>query len=60
VAETNWIQTVQNRFFGPTQPKGNEKEWIPTVVGKACFRLYSPKKAFFDRTWVLPDIEKAK
>ncbi len=24
------------------------------------FCLYSPKKAFLDRTWVLPDIEKAK
>jgi hypothetical protein len=24
------------------------------------FRLYSPKKAFLDRTWVLPGIEKVK
>jgi hypothetical protein len=48
-------------FMGPNAPKGKEKNWIPTVAGKAWFpyfRLYSPKKAFLDRTWVLPDIEK--
>jgi hypothetical protein len=51
-------------YIGPDKPKGeNAKNWIPTVKGKAWFpyfRLYSPKKAFLDRTWVLPDIEKAK
>lgn len=51
-------------FIGPDKPEGeNEKNWIPTVPGKAWFpyfRLYSPKKAFLDRIWVLPDIEKAK
>ena len=49
-------------YMGPDAPKGKEKNWIPTVAGKAWFpyfRLYSPKKAFLDRTWVLPDIEKA-
>ena len=49
-------------YMGPDAPKGKEKNWIPTVPGKAWFpyfRLYSPKKAFLDRTWVLPDIEKA-
>jgi hypothetical protein len=48
-------------YMGPDAPKGKEKNWIPTVPGKAWFpyfRLYSPKKAFLDRTWVLPDIEK--
>jgi hypothetical protein len=32
------------------------------VAGKAWFpyfRLYSPGKAFLDKSWVLPDIEKA-
>lgn len=50
-------------YMGPNAPKGKEKNWIPTVPGKAWFpyfRLYSPKKAFLDRSWVLPDIEKAK
>jgi len=49
-------------YMGPDTPKGKEKNWIPTVAGKAWFpyfRLYSPKKAFLDRTWVLPDIEKS-
>ena len=48
-------------YMGPDAPKGKEKNWIPTVPGKAWFpyfRLYSPKKAFLDQTWVLPDIEK--
>jgi hypothetical protein len=49
-------------YMGPDAPTGKEKNWIPTVSGKAWFpyfRLYSPKQAFVDRTWVLPDIEKA-
>jgi hypothetical protein len=50
-------------YMGPDQPKGDlVKNWIPTVEGKAWFpyfRFYSPKQAFLDRTWVLPDIEKA-
>jgi hypothetical protein len=50
-------------YIGPDAPKGKEKNWIPTVKGKAWFpyfRLYSPKKAFLDKSWVLPDIEKVK
>jgi hypothetical protein len=50
-------------YMGPDAPKGKEKNWIPTVEGKAWFpyfRFYSPKQAFLDRTWVLPDIEKAR
>jgi hypothetical protein len=30
------------------------------VVVLPYFRLYSPKQAFLDKSWVLPDIEKAK
>lgn len=50
-------------YIGPDSPEGKEKNWIPTVKGKAWFpyfRLYSPKQAFLDRSWVLPDIEKAE
>ena len=50
-------------YMGPDAPAGKEKNWIPTVAGKAWFpyfRLYSPKQAFLDRSWVLPDIEKAE
>jgi hypothetical protein len=50
-------------YVGPQAPKGFEKNWIPTVPGKAWFpyfRLYAPTEAYFDRTWVLPDFEKVK
>ncbi len=50
-------------YVGPDAPKGKESNWIATVKGKAWFpyfRLYSPKQAFLDRSWVLPDIEKAE
>lgn len=51
-------------YIGPSKPDGDSsKNWIPTEAGRAWFpyfRLYSPKKAFLDQTWVLPDIEKAK
>ena len=48
-------------YFGPTAPRGMEKNWIPTVSNEswfAYFRLYGPLQEFFDRSWVLPDIEK--
>ncbi len=50
-------------YFGPTAPKGFEKNWVPTVPGKAWFtyfRLYGPLEAYFDKSWPLPDIEKVK
>jgi len=50
-------------YFGPTAPKGFEKNWIPTVAGKAWFpyfRLYGPTEAYINRTWVLPDFERVK
>jgi hypothetical protein len=48
-------------FFGPKAPEGREANWIPTKPGgrfEALFRFYGPDKALFDKTWVLPDIEK--
>ena len=51
-------------YFGLDKPEGDKaKNWIPTEAGRAWFpyfRLYSPKQAFMDRSWVLPDIEKAE
>jgi hypothetical protein len=51
-------------YIGPDKPEGDKaKNWIPTEAGRAWFpyfRLYSPKKAFLDQTWVLPDIQKAR
>ena len=49
-------------LIGPMRPAGKEANWIPTVPGKAwfaCFRFYSPTEPYFDRSWVLTDIEKA-
>lgn len=48
-------------FFGPKAPEGQESNWIPTdPTGRfeALFRFYGPDKPLFDKTWVLPDIEK--
>jgi hypothetical protein len=49
-------------YFGPQSP-GKDKNWLATIPGKGwltIFRLYGPKKEFFDRTWKLNDIEKVK
>ena len=48
-------------FFGPAAPAGKESNWVPTKDGRkfeVMFRVYTPTKAFFDKAWVLPDIEK--
>ena len=48
-------------YFGPKAPDGKEANWVPTnAAGKfeVLFRLYGPEKPFFDKVWVLPDIEK--
>jgi hypothetical protein len=50
-------------YFGPTAPAGKEKNWIPTVPGKAWFayfRLYGPLAPYFDQSWKLPDISQMK
>jgi hypothetical protein len=46
-------------FFGPNEPpeRGN---WIRTVPGRGwfpIFRFYSPTAAYFDKTWMLSDLE---
>jgi hypothetical protein len=49
-------------FIGLTAPEGKEGNWIPTKPGgqfEVLFRLYGPQQALFDKTWQLPDIEKA-
>jgi hypothetical protein len=48
-------------YFGPKAPAGKQSNWIPTRAGGAfevLFRLYGPDKSFFDKKWVLPDIER--
>lgn len=48
-------------FFGPEAPAGREANWVPTKRDERfelLFRLYAPTKPLFDKTWVLPDLEK--
>ena len=46
-------------YFGPKAPPGKESNWVQTIPGKGWFtflRLYSPGKAWFDKTWRPGDI----
>jgi hypothetical protein len=48
-------------YFGPKAPAGKESNWVPTKAGgqfEVLFRIYGPEKAFFEKAWTLPDIEK--
>jgi len=48
-------------YFSPKAPAGKEPNWVPTDPKgrfEALFRFYGPDKPLFDKTWVLPDIEK--
>ena len=48
-------------YFGPTAPAGKEPNWVPTDPKRGfelMFRAYAPTKAFFDKTWKLPDVER--
>ena len=48
-------------WFGPRAPAGKEANWVPTDPARKfelMFRLYGPKKEFFDKAWKLSDVEK--
>ncbi len=50
-------------YFAPKAPAGKESNWVPTSASgmfEVLFRFYGPEKPLFDKTWVLPDIEKLK
>jgi hypothetical protein len=50
-------------YFGPKAPAGKESNWVPTDPQRRfelLFRLYGPKKEFFEKTWKLPDVEPVK
>ena len=50
-------------YFGPAAPAGKESNWVPTDRTRGfevMFRAYARTKAFFDKTWKLPDIERVK
>ena len=48
-------------YFGPKAPAGKEANWVPTDPQRGfelMFRLYAPKKEFFDKVWRLSDVER--
>ncbi len=48
-------------YVGAKAPAGQESNWIPTDPARKfelMFRLYGPKKEFFDKVWKLTDLEK--
>ena len=48
-------------YFGPKPPQGKESNWVPTNASsgfETLFRLYGPDKAFAEKIWKLPDIER--
>ena len=48
-------------WFGPETPAVKESNWIPTKADgrfELIFRFYGPEPALFDKTWVLPDLER--
>jgi hypothetical protein len=50
-------------YFGPKAPAGKENNWVQTMPGKGwntLFRLYSPLKPWFDKTWRPGEIELVK
>ncbi len=49
--------------FGPTAPKGKEKNWVQTIPGQGWWvylRFYAPTKAYFDKSWTIGDFAKAQ
>jgi hypothetical protein len=48
-------------YIGPKAPDGKESNWIPTDPNRKfefIFRAYAPTQALFEKTWILPDVEK--
>ena len=48
-------------YFGPAAPAGKETNWVPTDPARKfelMARFYAPSKEFFEKRWVLPDVEK--
>lgn len=48
-------------FIGPKAPARKETNWLPTDPARKfelMARFYAPKKEFFEKKWILPDVEK--
>lgn len=47
-------------YFGPKAPEGQENNWVQTIPGKGwntIFRLYGPKKEWYEKKWRPGEIE---
>ena len=52
---------IEGLYFGATAPAGKESNWTPTDPKgefELLARFYGPEKAFFEKTWKMPDAEK--
>ena len=50
-------------YFGPKALAGRESNWVPTDPQRGfelMFRVYAPKPEFFEKKWVLLDVEKVE
>lgn len=48
-------------YFGPNAPMGHETNWVQTNENEFWFaylRLYGPTEQYFNKSWVLGDIEE--
>ena len=48
-------------YFGPVAPPAKERNWIYTGSARpwfTLFRLFEPQRAFFEGTWVLPNLKR--
>jgi hypothetical protein len=48
-------------YIGPSAPAGRDANWVPTDPKhpfELMFRAYAPTRAFFEKSWKLPDVEK--
>jgi hypothetical protein len=48
-------------FIGPKAPAGKDANWLPTDPARKfelMARFYAPKKEFFEKKWILPDVER--
>jgi len=48
-------------FFGPKAPAGKDSNWLPTDPNRKfelMARFYAPRQEFFEKKWILPDVEK--
>jgi hypothetical protein len=50
-----------NLYLGANAPAGYEQNWLPSAGEDffVMFRFYGPAKSVYDKTWRLPDVERA-